>query len=309
MESLMRKFFLYLFFASFACGFAFSASYDDKMKLFTEKTAEVVTEAALSLNTTADAYIGRLLPSVPPHFYNSFSLAVPLLDAQYIGDAFNALTSDAGFTINMPVQFLPLPIHGFSTRFGGFYLPFDFGFSAAFAVPATGLSLKISDYNFDMNFTSLAFDLRYALVEGKGKAPKLSLGAGWVYTSNNYSITMLDSRGNTTVGLNLQTESVYLQAQISKKFGFFVPSFGAKAYLTLASDNSYSYEFEPKGTTSVPPKNAEKKLKNGFDINNTQAQLFVNMGFMIPHGHITFAGSWNIRNNLWNVSLHTGYRL
>lgn len=287
------------------CSNIFSAV-DDSLSTFTEKTAYVVTDNTVALNNTSESFIGRILPSVPPHFMFGASVSVALMDTTYfskaVSDIYSA-NSGAGATTfpNLPKIF-PLPTYSLSARFGGFILPFDFGISTGFAIPATGYEIKLGDLKFDTDFLSIVADIRYAILEGNGKAPKLSIGLGYAYAKQNYQFGITDRRGHTNVGLNLQTHTVFTQIQISKRFSFAVPYFGVKAYWTK-NDSNYFYEV---GSSS---NRTEKSVYKDFNFMDAQPQLYTGVGFMLPYSHITIGGSWNIRNNIWNITLQGGFRM
>lgn len=301
----MKKIVLCVSFLCMICPNLFS-NVDESLFTFTEKTSYVVTDNAVALNNTAESFIGRLHPSVPPHFMFGASISMALMDTSYLSKAAddiyqNYKNSGATSLPNLP-KILPLPTYSLSARFGGFVLPFDFGISTGFAIPATGYGIQIGDLNLDINFISIVADIRYAILEGNGLAPKLSVGLGYAYTKHGYQFGTTDKGGHTKIGLDLKTYTIFTQLQISKRFSFAVPYLGVKAYWTK-NDSSYSYEIGNPGTRT------ENSVNKKFNFIDTQPQLYTGVGFMMPYSHITVGGSWNIRNNIWNITLQGGFRM
>lgn len=299
----MKKFVLCISLFCVMCPNLFS-NIDDSLSAFTEKTAYVVTDNAVSLNNTAEAFIGRIHPSVPPHFMFGASFSLVLMDTSYLSKAADDIfKAGAGATDLPPLpKFFPLPTYSLGARFGGFVLPFDFGISTGFAIPATGFEIKAGDLRLDLNFLSIVADIRYAILEGNGLAPKLSVGLGYAYTKHNYQFGTTDAGGHTNIGLNLQTHTIFTQAQISKRFAFLVPYVGAKA---LWTKNDSSYFYEVGNVTNV----FTKPVHKGFKFSDINPQLYAGLGFMMPRSHITLGGSWNILGNIWNITLQGGFRM
>lgn len=300
----MKKIVLCVSLFCIICSNLFSNA-DEDLSTFTEKTAYVVTDNVLALNNTAESFIGRLLPSVPPHFMFSASISVALMDTSYLtkaaDDIYNAnKTSKATSLPDLPKLF-PLPTYSLSARLGGFVLPFDIGVSTGFVIPATGYEIKAGNLDFDTKFISVVADIRYAILEGKGKAPKLSIGAGYAYTKHSYQFGTTDSKGNINIGFELQTHTIFTQLQISKRFSFAVPYLGVKAYWSK-NDSGYSYKAGNRPET-------QKSVNKNFNLLDVQPQLYTGIGFMMPYSHITIGGSWNILSNIWNITLQGGFRI
>lgn len=301
----MKKIVLCVSLLCIICSNLFSNA-DDSFSTFTEKTGYVIADNALTLNNTSESFIGRILPSVPPHFMFGASISVALMDTKYLSkaadDIYNANKGSGATSLPGLPKVFPLPTYSLSTRFGGFVLPFDFGITTGFAIPATGYEIKAGDVKFDTNFLSIVADIRYAILEGNGLAPKLSIGLGYAYAKHNYRFGTTDREGHTNIGLNLQTHTVFTQLQISKRFSFAVPYLGIKAYWTK-NDSEYFYEIGNSDNKTA------KSVYKDFNFADIQPQLYAGVGFMLPYSHITLGGSWNIRNNIWNITLQGGFRM
>lgn len=300
----MKKIVLCASFFCIICSNLFSAV-DDSLSTFTEKTAYVVTDNAVALNNTSESFIGRILPSVPPHFMFGASVSVALLNTKYLskaaGDIFNTYGSSSATALPKLPKLFPLPTYSLTARLGGFVIPFDFGISTGFVIPAGGYGIKFGDLKTDTNFLSVVADMRYAILEGNGLAPKLSVGVGYAYSKYDYQFGTTDRQGHTNIGVGLKTHTIFTQIQVSKRFAFAVPYLGAKAYWTK-NDSSYFYEVgnNPKTTKAVYKK---------FNFLDVQPQIYTGVGFMLPYSHVTVGGSWNILNNIWNITLQGGFRM
>ena len=60
---------------------------------FTTNLTEVIPENTTQLSVWPDAYIGKFLPSVPPHFGFGLSISGTLMDTSQLSGAINDITS------------------------------------------------------------------------------------------------------------------------------------------------------------------------------------------------------------------------
>jgi hypothetical protein len=136
---------------------------------------------------------------------------------------------------------LPLPAAALEGRLGGFVWPFDIGFKLGFIPDSIGESLASSGLGLD--YLLVGFDVRYALLEGKGFTPKLSVGGGFNYLRGGVSATVDEGQSFTfedpstkqthtieatdpEVGLEWSSKVIDLKAQASWKFLIFTPYVG-----------------------------------------------------------------------------------
>ncbi|MDR2618440.1 MAG: hypothetical protein LBC62_06180 [Treponema sp.] len=201
---------------------------------FSEKMAKSLPfNSSLGLNWS-DAYIGKLFPSVPPHFGIGGSFGFTTMDLP----ALETLAGQLGYGIPFTTDRLFFPAYNLEGRLGGFFLPFDIGVKFGM-LPATGMwgtSAK-------MEYTMAGMDIRYAVLDGKGKLllPSISLGAGFNYLKGgiktsvgNSQILEFDGGKSITLGkpeINLlwDTFSLDFKVQVSKSILIITPYAGIGA--------------------------------------------------------------------------------
>lgn len=138
---------------------------------FSENLAKSMPlNASLGLNW-ADAHIGKLFPSLPPHFGVGLSFGVTTMEMSVIKD----LAGHLGYKVPFNSKKMILPAYTGEARIGGFFLPFDIGAKVGYLPP-----IKIWGTDLNANFLLIGADIRYALLDGKSKPviPSLSLGVG-----------------------------------------------------------------------------------------------------------------------------------
>jgi hypothetical protein len=188
--------------------------------------------AAFGLNW-ADAYIGKFLPSVPPHFGAGFALGYTTMDFEAFDKLLNhfALSVPGGFDLGQ----MAFPAYVAEARIGGFILPFDAGLKFG-AFENFGISSTAVDYLL------VGGELRYALIDGKTSLllPNLSVGVGLNYLSGSFTgaqslINLSYPSGgtlqlfNSEVGLQWEALALDFKAQVSKSFLILTPYIGLGA--------------------------------------------------------------------------------
>jgi hypothetical protein len=186
--------------------------------------------ASLGLNWS-DAYVGKFLPSVPPHFgaggfFGFTTMQMPMI---------NTLAGYLGYNIPFNMDKMFLPAYAAEGRLGGFFLPFDVGlkFGMLPEIDLWGTNLK-TDY------TMFGADVRYAVMEGNLVLPKISVGLGFNYLKGGIGAKVgnaqtFDVGPDTLVlaapdlGLIWETKSLDVKAQISKSFIIVTPYAGVGA--------------------------------------------------------------------------------
>ena len=323
---------------SAASVFASTADIDKAFESLTGTLAEVVPESTIQLGVWSDAYIGKLFPSLPPHFGAGVSAGGTFIETKPLSNAIGTIiteinshaagaTTDFNFTVRDQI---PLPSASVHARIGGFVLPFDIGIYGAYLDLNT---LKFEDFTGTVNYYTIGADIRYAIMKGRTTLPKLSVGAGSIRThlalsmtgasKYNADLTSYGIHGITTVPITANADTntsfdlntIFVQAQISKKFLILTPYAGVRAYVTSSKshyDYSYSTAYEHGGTLYHVPHPDARGSSSGdygtdtfnFDWNNIRPQLYAGLGLNLLFINCTVGGSWNMRNNLLSANVN-----
>ncbi|UTD02036.1 hypothetical protein HRI97_02615 [Treponema socranskii subsp. buccale] len=316
---------------SAASAFASTADIDKAFESLNGTLTEVVPETTIQLGVWSDAYIGKLFPSFPPHFGAGVSAGGTFIETKALSNAIGTIiteinshaagaTTDFNFTV--PDQ-IPLPSASVHVRIGGFILPFDIGVYGAYFDLNT---LKFEDFTGTVNYYTIGGDIRYAIMKGSTTLPKLSVGAGYIRThlafsmtgASTYSGTVGSTPASVTANADTNTSfdlnTIFVQAQISKKFLILTPYAGVRAYVTSSKshyDYSYSSTYEIGGVPqgNVPGGNGSSSRDYGtdafnFDWNNIRPQLYAGLGLNLLFVNCTVGGSWNMRNNLLSANVN-----
>ena len=323
---------------SAASVFASTADIDKAFESLTGTLTEVVPESTIQLGVWSDAYIGKLFPSLPPHFGAGISAGGTFIETKPLSNAIGTIiteinshaagaTTDFNFTVRDQI---PLPSASVHARIGGFVLPFDIGIYGAYLDLNT---LKFEDFTGTVNYYTIGADIRYAIMKGSTTLPKLSVGAGYIRThlalsmtgasKYNADLTSYGIPGITTVPITANADTntsfdlntIFVQAQISKKFLILTPYAGVRAYVTSSKshyDYSYSTAYEHGGTLHpVPHADASGSSSRdygtddfNFDWNNIRPQLYAGLGLNLLFINCTVGGSWNMRNNLLSANVN-----
>ncbi|CAM4073832.1 hypothetical protein [Treponema peruense] len=239
-------------------------------------------QAATQQNVWADAYIGKLFPSLPPHFGVGISLGGTKMDMTGLKNAatafegmINDFVPDSGSSSitdqlkgtvdfgSIPDIFV-MPTVSIDARIGGIFLPFDIGISAMMTNPSL-FSVDLSDPNSitsmsaPMNFNAFGFngsadyltlgiDVRYCVLDGGVILPKVSVGAGYNITKGSFGISSDQSGVDANMNLSFNTQVIYVQAEVSKSIMIATVFGGARA---LVSNTSTSWAWNIKGTKSL----------------------------------------------------------
>lgn len=316
---------------SAASAFASTADIDKAFESLNGTLTEVVPETTIQLGVWSDAYIGKLFPSFPPHFGAGVSAGGTFIDTKALSNAIGTIITEinshaAGATTNfnftVPDQ-IPLPSASVHARIGGFILPFDIGVYGAYFDLNT---LKFEDFTGTVNYYTIGADIRYAVMKGSTTLPKLSVGAGYIRThlalsmtgASTYSGTVGSTPASVTANADTNTSfdlnTIFVQAQISKKFLILTPYAGVRAYVTSSKshyDYSYSSTYEIGGVPqgNVPGGNGSSSRDYGtdafnFDWNNIRPQLYAGLGLNLLFVNCTVGGCWNMRNNLLSANVN-----
>ena len=185
--------------------------------------------ASLGLNW-ADAYIGRLFPSIPPRLGAGVALGFTTMDLP----AMKALTNSLGYTIPNDSEKLIFPAYTIETRLGGILFPWDLGFKFGY-LPYR----EFPGNNVDTYSLIAGGDVRFSVLDGKTNLalPNISIGLGVNYLRGGIEGYSNMSRSisfgsaslnlsNPDVNLLWNTFALDLKAQISKSLLIFTPYLG-----------------------------------------------------------------------------------
>lgn len=300
---------------------------------------ETLPENSSLLSNQPDAYIGNLFPSIPPHLTAGLSFAATMIKTDTFTDAVNTLQEGiketlnshgaaSDFNINCDLMSkLPVPTAAAAVRIGGLVLPLDMGAYAISTFKGMIKDLDYDDFSADLDYTSLGFDVRYEVYEGKLLLPKVSVGAGYLYNYFNMSFNMNQkySFNSTYASANSYSENANLDAdinfeskmhtlfasiQLSKKFLIFEPYIGLKGFMTKTeNDYKWSYKTSSNGTQiSELSDDAKKSYTKEFG-NNMTAQVFGGLGLQLLNFQIALNGAYNFTTCNWSAGLGLNFKL
>ena len=206
--------------------------------------------SSLGMNWS-DAYIGKLFPSMPPHFgvggaFGFTTLELPLM---------RTLAGYFGYQLPFDTGKLFLPAYTAEARLGGLFLPFDVGFKFGYLPP-----IGLWGTDMDMNYLLAGADLRFAILD-KAVLPKISFGVGVNYlkagiggSAGKAQKLEFGDPGNfitidrPDVNLKWDTVALDFKLQISKSILLVTP------YLGLGGSYAWSsagYSIDAKITNNV----------------------------------------------------------
>lgn len=249
---------------------AFSSQINSGLEDFTDQLAIAVPQAATQQNVWADAYIGKLFPSVPMHFGGGFNLGVTHIDTSGLASAAKAL-GISGIKDNYY-----FPVFTADLRIGGVFLPFD----VDIAVMKTPTLSTEFGCNLDVDLMTFGMDVRYAILEGNLLLPKLSVGVGYFYNQGTFNAS--ESHAEATIDYKVHT--LYGQVQVSKNLLFVTPFFGFRA-LVSNYDNTYNWAFTDSSLVAqaaaayYETSGSGSSTSDGFDFGGMQPQVFAGVGF------------------------------
>jgi hypothetical protein len=212
---------------------------------FAQATANVLPfNASVGLGWS-EAYVGNF-----PHLGLGVTVGattIPWAAVTTIVDAFSiTLPSELSYI----AQFgFPLPAYTVDARIGGFGIPFDIGLKVGY-VPPDGmqkLGLPLS-----LDYLLAGGDLRFAILDGKGVKPALSVGVGYSYMRGALAVPGLMSGdieispvpptythtvelANPALDLSWDTNVLEVKAELSKTLLIFTPHIGAGALFSFGS--------------------------------------------------------------------------
>ena len=300
----------------------------------------VFPENSSLLGVQPDAYIGKLFPSVPPHFTAGLSVSGTFVDTgflsdnvQKIGDSISDFLSESGVVDTLSIDFdmperIPYPSAGISARLGGIFLPFDIGLYGITTIGNVLDSIEFDDVRVSIDYTTFGADVRYALYEGNLFLPKISVGAGYMYSRQemkfkiSQDFTTKASYGSaeehsvsanvaTHLDMTVATHTVFAQVQVSKKLFIFTPFIGFKAAFTASEyDGSWSYSTKIKETEKSELSDSDKfSCSNSFFDTGIQPQVFGGLGIDLAFFQIAVNLSYNMRSYYTSGSVLLAFKM
>ncbi len=298
----MKKiaFALVLSFCAAVSSFAYSS--DDvnlKMVRLSENLNAILPNAATEQNVYAPAWIGKLLPSAPPHFAVGAEAGVTKFDLSPLKE-----TADIFGVAGLP-SLLVFPTITANARVGGLFLPFDVGFSAMY------LNLNRIDSIADglgIQFFDIGGDIRYAILRGDGFLPQISLGFGYYYIDGKISY----AKDGLYAKFDYACHTMFAQAQVSKTFLFFTPYVGFRGIVSK-SQADWSWVADAARVAGAPQYVDLVFGGNGSSSANFFGQFLpqvyggfgLNLGFLA----LNFGAAYEFCNKIWGGNFSVRFQM
>lgn len=259
-------------------------------------------------NIWADAYIGKIFPSVPVHFGFGVNASATKIDTSGLAKVAKI------FDIDDIKNSYYLPYASFDLRVGGVFLPFDLGIMftkfGPFDANTNGMSLNI-------DLLTVGFDLRYAILEGNLILPKWSVGLGYIYNKGSLGF----GNNDVDVDFDYKMQTMFVETQVSKTIFIFTPFVGIKALVTKSNTN---YDWKLKGSVynTVAAYNTSSLIRTSgshsyksdeFDFSNIQPVLFAGCGINFFVLQATLSVSADLKHfndkKLWGGAFSLRFKL
>lgn len=299
----MKKIFVILAFIAFSAG-AFARDYSaadvnnclSDLSIIMNKT---LPNAASQQNVYSQAWIGKVFPSAPPHFAVGLEAGVTKLDLSPLGTVAEIFKVGS-----LPNTFIYPTITG-NVRVGGFFLPFDFGFSCMYM---NFSKLKAVSDGFGVKFFDIGGDVRYALLKGEGALPQISLGLGYYYLGGKIS---LDKDG-VSAGIEYATHTLFGQVQVSKTFLFFTPFIGFRGIFSK-SDTKWNWAVTNERIASAASYIGTETSGSGSEKASWTdcfiPQIYGGFGIKASFFALNLSGSYDFKHSIWNGNLSMRFQM
>ena len=280
-------------------------SVSDGMKDFSVQLFDVIPNVAMQQGVWPDAWIGKLVPSVPPHFGGGITLGMARLPMDGINRAISQLNSVSDGALPTLKDNLVFPTLTADIRIGGIFLPFDIGMSFM-RIPNLNLSKLGADITVD--FFTIGGSLRVPVLQEKLIILAVSFGAGFMYSKGFVEVREAD---NAYLRSDYKTKTIFLEAQVSKKILFLVPFVGFRGVVS-DSINSWKWQFNAafNGYTVGQTQSGTetRSLPDAFG-ESFQPQVFGGVGFDIFLVQTTISASYDFRNKIWGTNLSLRFKM
>ena len=290
----------------------------------TDNLEEILPENTTMLSIQPDAFIGRFFPSIPPRFTAGLNFAGTLIDTKDFSDNLESISKDivdalpedfkTAIEFSIP-QKIFLPTAAATFRIGGILFPFDAGIFAITTTDKLINDISFDDYSLNANYTCIGGDIRYALLEGGNILPKISIGAGYIWSKFYVGFEMNKTLFNSEYGagllngdlnINLTGHTVYAQAQISKKFLLFTPYAGLKAFATVFNSD-VDWKITTTGLYYNLNESANFSTSNDFD--KIYCQFYTGCGIQLAFIQLSLNGAYNFSNNKISAGLGLNFKI
>jgi len=282
-----------------------ATSVSDGLKNFSIQLFDVIPNVAMQQGVWPDAWIGKLVPSVPPHLGAGITLGMAKLPMDGINRAIAELNSVSDGALPSIKDSLVFPTLTADIRIGGIFLPFDIGMSFM-RIPNLNLSKLGADITVD--FFTIGGSLRVPVLQEKLIIPAVSVGAGFMYSKGFVEVREAD---NVYLRSNFNTKTIFLEAQVSKKILFLVPFLGFRGVVS-DSTNSWKWQFNANFdgyTVGQTQSGTEtRSLPSAFG-ESFQPQVFGGVGFDIFLVQTTISASYDFRNKIWGANLSLRFKM
>lgn len=267
---------------------------------FSIQLFDVIPNVALQQGVWPEAWIGKVIPSVPPHFGVGTSFGVAKLPLEGLNNAIsqlNAVAEGTGASLPSLGNNLVFPTLTVDARIGGIFLPFDIGVSFM-RLP----NIKLGPLSFD--FLTVGGSLRYAILQDKIVIPAVSVGMGFMYNKGYVEVKVQDA---AYIRSAFETTTIFFEAQVSKKVFFLVPFVGFRGIIAKSTNNwewAYNVTFEGYSMGEVEKGTVNRAFKDRF-----HPQIFGGIGFDIAMFHSNISASYDIVSSIWGASLSVKFQL
>lgn len=261
---------------------------ENSLNSLSKTVNNVIPNSTSQQNVYAEAWIGKLLPSIPPHFAVGIETSVTKLDLSSLNDALTVFDMKGA----VPSSFV-FPTISANCKIGGLFLPFDIGFSF---MTINWKDLVTSFKDIKMDYFTIGGDIRYALLKGDFLWPQVSIGAGYYYTKGSIGY----QKDPAKVKLDFKSQILMANLQVSKTFLFFTPYVGFRGIFSktdstwLWNVNADSYALGSlTGTNTV-----STNFGNSFI-----PQVYGGFGLKLGVFELALNGSWDFKNQIWGAAL------
>lgn len=280
-------------------------SVSEGLKDFSVQLFDVIPNVAMQQGVWPDAWIGKLVPSVPPHFGAGVTLGMARLPMDGINRAISQLNSVSEGALPTLKDNLVFPTLTADLRIGGIFLPFDVGMSFM-RIPNLDLSKLGADITVD--FFTIGGSLRVPVLQEKLIIPAVSVGAGFMYSKGFVEVREAD---NAYLRSDFNTKTLFMEAQVSKKILFLVPFVGFRGVISDSS-NSWKWQFNATFdgyTIGQTQSGTETRSLPGAFGESLQPQVFCGVGFDIFLVQTTISASYDFRNKIWGANLSLRFKM
>ena len=299
----MKKIITGILVAAFCAG-AFARTFtasdvNDCLNSFSKNINKTLPNAATQQNVYSQAWIGKIYPSAPPHFAVGIEAGVTKLDMEPFKEAMDI------FNVGGLPSFFVYPTITANARIGGFFLPFDIGFSCMY-LDISGLK-AVSD-GFGINFFNIGGDIRYALLKGEGVWPQVSLGFGYYYIGGKISL----NKDGVNAGLDYSTHTMFGQLQLSKTFLFFTPFVGFRGIFSKSATDWHWSVTDDKIALAASYVGTASSGKGSANSNWTDyfvPQIYGGFGLKFSFFALNVSGSYDFAHSIWGGNLSLRFQM